>query len=133
MSASRGSIEPDRAPPLAVPLRHLLVALGFLLAGGVVGALEDAGVLPGRERLAHVHLLLAGWMCVTVAGAMTQFVPVWSGLDLHSRRLATVQLWLLAPGPAGFAAAFLTGRYRLLPVVGVNAARRTRGSPASTA
>jgi len=43
-------------------------------------------------------------------GAMTQFVPVWSGVRLHSRRLATVQLWLVAGGLVGFVAGLFAGR-----------------------
>ncbi|MEF8856482.1 MAG: hypothetical protein V5A16_03575, partial [Haloplanus sp.] len=52
------------------------------------------------------------------AGAMTQFVPVWSGTALHSRRLARAQLWLVAGGLVGFAAALLTDWLAVLPLFG---------------
>jgi uncharacterized membrane protein (DUF485 family) len=55
---------------------------------------------------------------VTIMGAMTQFVPVWSGVDLHSRRLATLQLWLVAVGLTGFVGALLWPALDLLPVFG---------------
>jgi len=109
MSAIPGNLDTGQQPPMTVPLRHFFVALGFLLAGiGLgIGLLVDA--VPGGGRIAHVHLLLAGWVCVTIMGAMTQFVPVWSGTNLHSRRLAGLQLALVTAGLTGFALAFLSG------------------------
>jgi len=35
-------------------------------------------------------------------GEMTQFVPVWSGATLYSRRLASAQLTLVVVGLTGF-------------------------------
>ncbi|WP_225335577.1 hypothetical protein [Halomicrobium urmianum] len=115
MGAIPADVDAEQGPPTAVPLAHFLAALGFLLAGAVVLVAGPAG---RTGYLAAVHLLLAGWVCVTIMGAMTQFVPVWSGVGLHSRRLAVWQLWLAAPGFAGIAAAFLTGRLALAPVAG---------------
>lgn len=62
---------------MTVSLRHFLVALVFLLAGVVIGTATAADVGPGWTTLAHVHLLLVGWVCLTIMGAMTQFIPVW--------------------------------------------------------
>jgi hypothetical protein len=111
-------VDVDRGPPLSVPLRHFVAALGFLLVGAALGVADAFGVVPGLARLAHVHLLLVGFVCLTIAGAMTQFVPVWSGTSLHSRRLARAQLWLVGVGLVGFVAGLLTGRPILLPVFG---------------
>ncbi|RQG94929.1 hypothetical protein [Natrarchaeobius chitinivorans] len=119
MGAILGNIDADQSPPLTVPLRHFLVGIGFLLVGAVVGPLSAIGVFSATLSLAHVHLLLAGWVCVTIMGAMTQFVPVWSAVELHSRRLAKTQLWIVTVGLAVFAIALLTGTYRWLPVGGV--------------
>jgi len=107
MSAIPGGVDTEQQPPMTVPLRHFLVGLGFLLAGLLVGLGQVGGVVPGRAALAHVHLLLVGWVCLTILGAMTQFVPVWSGVTLHSRRLATLQLVLVALGLAGFVVALV--------------------------
>jgi len=107
MGAIPGSIETDQGPPMTVPLRHFVVGLAFLFAGAAVALGVAVGVVPGFAGLSHVHLLLAGWVCVTIMGAMTQFVPVWSGVTLHSRRLANVQLTLVAVGLVGFAASLL--------------------------
>jgi len=118
MSVVPGDIETGQQPPMTIPLRHFLVGLGFLLLGGLVGVGTETGILVGGSTLAHVHLLLAGWVCVTIMGAMTQFVPVWSGVALYSRRLSAIQLWLVAAGLLGFAAGTLTGWLALLPLFG---------------
>ncbi|MFB6096007.1 MAG: hypothetical protein ABEJ74_01300 [Haloferacaceae archaeon] len=118
MAVVPNDLETDRQPPMTIPLRHFVVALAFLAAGGLLGVGVATGAASGLATLAHVHLLLAGWVCITIMGAMTQFVPVWSAVALHSRRLAAVQLWLVAGGLAGFATALLGGWVVLLPVFG---------------
>jgi hypothetical protein len=118
MGAIPGGIETDQQPPMTIPLRHFLVGIGFLLGGVVIGVGVASGVGTGFSSLVHVHLLLVGWVCVTIMGAMTQFVPVWSGVSLHSRRLASLQLLLVVAGLVGFAGALLFGRLSWLPVFG---------------
>jgi hypothetical protein len=119
MSAIPADIDTESGPPTAVPLGHFVVGLLFLLAGVAVLLVGP----PGRwATLGAVHLLLAGWVCVTIMGAMTQFVPVWSGVALHSRALAVRQLQVVTVGLAGLAGAFLTGRLGLAPVAGAVAA-----------
>jgi len=109
MSAIPGAVETDRQPPMTVPLRYFVIGLAFLVAGGAVGVLSATGVVSGVTRLAHVHLLVVGWVCVTILGAMTQFIPVWSNVALHSRRLATAALWFVTVGVAGIAWSFAAG------------------------
>ena len=118
MGVIPGGVDPGNQPPMTVPLRHFVVGLGFLLAGTVLGTGLIAGWGPGLGRPVHVHLLLVGWVCITIMGAMTQFVPVWSGVTLHSRRLATLQLGLVVVGLIGFAGAFLLGELGLLVAFG---------------
>jgi len=118
MSAIPGDVDADRQPPMTVPLRHFLVASAFLPLGAVAGVAAVTDFRLGLLSLAHAHLLLVGWVCLTIAGAMTQFVPVWSGVDLHSTRLPAVQLPLIAGGLVGFAASLLAGRLAFLPVFG---------------
>ena len=108
MGAIPGSVDTAQQPPMTVPLRHFVIGLGFLVSGSLLGIGIAVDVVPGLGRLAHVHLLLAGWVCVTIMGAMTQFVPVWSGASLHSRRLANLQLGLVAVGLVGFVSAFVS-------------------------
>jgi cbb3-type cytochrome oxidase subunit 1 len=83
---------------MTVPLRYFLVGFAFLLAGGAVGLARVLGGAPGFAELAHVHLLLVGWVCLTIMGATTQFAPVWSNVPLHSRRLANATLVFVVVG-----------------------------------
>ena len=118
MNAILGRVDTDAGPPTVLPLRHFVVALGFLLAGGVVALLDPLGVVVGRSPVAAVHLLVAGGVCLTILGAMTQFVPVWSGVSLFSRRLARLQLPLVAGGLLGVATSFLLVVPAWLPLAG---------------
>ena len=118
MSHVPGAVDTEYQPPMAIPLAHFVVGIGFLLAGLAIGLLVSLGTVQGFARLAHIHLFLVGWVCVTIMGAMTQFIPVWSGVRLHSRRLAVLQLGLATVGLAGFASALLTSTISVLPVAG---------------
>lgn len=113
-----GGLTTATRPPTTIPLRHVLVALVFLLAGAVLGVARIRyGPAAGSAfgGIAVAHLLLVGWVTLTIIGAMTQFVPVWSGVGLRSKRLATAQLLLVSVGVAGFAGALWVGR----PVAGI--------------
>ncbi|WP_245852898.1 heme-copper oxidase family protein [Natrinema ejinorense] len=116
MNGIPGGLRTDQQPPMVIPLRHFLLALGFLAVGIGGGTVMAVTTLPGRPGLAHLHVLLVGWIAVTIMGAMTQFVPVWSGVTIYSRRVAVAQLWLVTVGLAGFGAALLAGALEWLPV-----------------
>ncbi|MFB6083277.1 MAG: hypothetical protein ABEJ94_03410 [Halorientalis sp.] len=118
MSVVPGDIDTGQGPPMTLPLRHFVVAVGFLVVATGLAVADAVGSLPGLAGIAHVHLLLAGWVCITIMGAMTQFVPVWSGVALHSRRLAGIQLWLVAAGVLGMAGSFLLGALPWVHVFG---------------
>ncbi|WP_089699357.1 heme-copper oxidase family protein [Halogranum gelatinilyticum] len=118
MSFAPTGVETDYQPPMALPLRHFVVGLVSLVVAGVVGVAVALGVDSALLPLAGLHLLLVGWVGVTIMGAMTQFVPVWSGTQLHSRRLAALQLWLVAGGLAGFVISLTTGTFAALSVFG---------------
>ncbi|ELZ84857.1 hypothetical protein C453_12601 [Haloferax elongans ATCC BAA-1513] len=125
MSAILAEVDTDGGPPIAIPFHHFAVATVFLLAGlGLGGISVFGGQLPivGRPlvfaHVAQVHALLVGWVCLTIMGAMTQFIPVWSSVDLHSRRLAYVALGLVSVGVAGLVAGFSTVGFTLLAVSG---------------
>jgi cbb3-type cytochrome oxidase subunit 1 len=118
MSAIPADVDAGQQPPMTVPLRHFLVANCFLLLGVLAGLGVALDRPFGLLSLAHAHLLLVGWVCLTIMGAMTQFVPVWSGVELHSTRLAAAELWLVVAGLLGFAGSLLAGELILLPGFG---------------
>ncbi len=121
MAGVPGEIDEEAGPPSHVPLLHFVVALAFLAAGTVLGVSSVVEVGPASD-IAHVHALLAGWICITIMGAMTQFVPVWSDATLHSRFLARLQLSLVTVGVAGMVAAASLERFDWFYLPGVVAA-----------
>ncbi|SDQ52979.1 hypothetical protein [Natronobacterium texcoconense] len=116
MNQIPGGLRTDQQPPMAIPLRHFVLALVFLVVGVGGGTVMAVGTLPGLAEIAHVHVLLLGWIGLTIMGAMTQFVPVWSGVTIHSRRLAVAQLWLVVVGLAAFVPLLLVGDLAWLPL-----------------
>jgi hypothetical protein len=119
MAAIPDGIETDTTPPLTVPLRHFLVGIVLLVGAAALWTLSALDAAPAMAGVATRHLLVAGWVCITIMGAMTQFVPVWAGVTLHSDRLAVAQLWLFTAGIVGVVGHFLTGALASLPYVAV--------------
>ncbi|MCU4716946.1 hypothetical protein [Halapricum hydrolyticum] len=117
MQQLSGDLDTDSQPPLAIPVAHFVVGVAILLLGGAIAGLGS--FVPGIDPAGagSLHLLLAGWIGLTIMGAMTQFVPVWSGTSLHSRQLSVASLWLVALGVAGLVAGFLF-EYAWLPIGG---------------
>lgn len=117
MQPSTSDLDTDQQPPLSLPFAHFLSGAALLLIGGGVAGLGPL-VLPIRaSSVGTLHLLLAGWLGLTIMGAMIQFVPVWSGTNLYSERLSLVSLWLVLLGVAGIVAVFLIGSYTWFPLV----------------
>lgn len=117
MTTPSSELRLDQGPPVAIPLCHFVVALGFLLLAGFGGVVRSFISFPGLDGVAYLHTLFLGWIVLTIMGAMTQFVPVWSGVRIHSHRLAVVQLWFVTGGLVGFVAVLLAGRFVYLPLV----------------
>jgi len=115
MQQLSGDLDTDSQPPLAVPFAHFVIGVAILLIGGAIAGLGS--FVPGIDPAGagSLHLLLAGWIGLTIMGAMTQFVPVWSGTSLYSRRLSVASLWLVTLGVAGLVAGFLF-EYAWLPI-----------------
>jgi hypothetical protein len=110
-------VETERGPPLAVTLQHVVLAVALALAGQLLSAATVGGSV-GLSDIAVNHLFLAGFVGVTIMGAMTQFVPVWSGVALHSQRLGALQAPLVAAGLVGFVASMVAAELSLLHVAG---------------
>lgn len=111
MNGLPSDLDADRQPPLSIPFAHFVLGGVVLLVGGAIAGVGSL-VAPIRPAGAGtLHLLLAGWVALTIMGAMTQFVPVWSGTKLYSRRLSVVSLWLVTVGVVALFLAFVTRAY----------------------
>lgn len=82
------------APSVSLPLRFMLTGVGALLIAFVWMALQPA-VLAGYHYNQYVvavtHLVVLGFVCSVVMGAMYQLVPVVLETKLYSERLAKWQ------------------------------------------
>ncbi|MFC6823541.1 hypothetical protein [Halopelagius fulvigenes] len=83
-------VDTDSQPPMAIPLRHFLVGLGFLLAGVLVAAADAAGVASGLVGPARYHLLLAEWFALPGAVRLAGGVAFGVGVSLFVHNLASV-------------------------------------------
>lgn len=109
-------LDVDQQPPLALPFAHFLAGAVLLLLGGGIASLGPL-VLPIRASSAGtLHLLLAGWLGLTIMGAMYQFVPVWSGTRLYSERLSIGSLWLVVLGIVAVVGVFFSSAYGWFPL-----------------
>ena len=116
-----GSLATEHAPPLDLPLRFLLVALG----GFALLALVYPWHLPlllgsfyDPHLLTFVHVNTLGVIAATIFGASYQLVPVVLQTPLPSTRIARLSWWLYWPGLLAFLAGLSGGGPILLGVGG---------------
>ncbi|MBF0124589.1 MAG: hypothetical protein HQL60_04560 [Magnetococcales bacterium] len=81
----------DQAPPLHIPLRFFMTAPLFMLWAGIVllawpGEIWIAPLTP--LTVATFHLVVLGWITMTMFGAMYQMIPVLAGLPMPGLVLA---------------------------------------------
>ena len=117
MQPATSDLDTDRQPPLALPFAHFVTGALLLLVGGAIAGIGPLFLPISSGSVATLHLLLAGWLGLTIMGAMVQFVPVWSGTHLHSERLSRLSLWLVLLGVSGVVGVFLTRAYAWFPAV----------------
>ncbi|MFQ3295127.1 MAG: hypothetical protein ACI9YT_002944 [Halobacteriales archaeon] len=115
MNGLPSDLDADRQPPLSIPFAHFVLGGAVLLVGGGIVGIGSLVAPIHPAGAGTLHLLLAGWVGLTIMGAMTQFVPVWSGTRLHSRRLSVASLWLVTLGVIGLFLAFVFHAYDWLP------------------
>src|SRR5262249_25592999 len=82
------------APSVSLPLSFILTGL-MALAVGLVWLVAQPSLLTtyhyNQNIIALTHLLVLGWLCSVVMGAMYQLVPVALETRLYSERLAKWQ------------------------------------------
>ena len=92
--ASRPLVSAPHAPSVFLPMRFFVVALLALFAA-VALLVQRPNVLTTYHYNQHIiaitHLLVLGWVCSVVMGAVYQLVPVALETRLHSERMAKWQ------------------------------------------
>ena len=97
------------------------LALIALLGGLAIGVAMAFRLMPeyyAHARLLHLHLILMGFVTLTMIGATHRLLPIILNTELYSPRFARLVMGLL---PAGFAiliGGFITSSLRLELVIG---------------
>jgi len=92
------------SPDMSLPLRFILTGvLSLFVAVGWLVARPDilASYHYNQYVIAMTHLVVLGWVCTVVMGAMYQLVPVALETKLHSERMAKWQFVFHLVGFAG--------------------------------
>ncbi|MBF0111023.1 MAG: hypothetical protein HQL76_17805 [Magnetococcales bacterium] len=98
---STGGLHIDQAPPLNLPFRFFATAPLFLFMAAVSLVFHGSDLLItplAPETIATVHLVVLGWICMVMFGAMYQMIPVLAGLPVPWPRLAPWVHGLLTMG-----------------------------------
>lgn len=99
------------APSVSLPLSFILTGLAALVTGFVWLATQPTLLTTyhyNQNIIALTHLLVLGWICSVVMGAMYQLVPVALETKLYSERLARWQFALHVIGFVGMVWMFKT-------------------------
>lgn len=80
----------------------LFVSIGLVygLLGGLLMLvwLFDPALLPGNVPRIHGHMMMLGFVLMTIYGVGLHVIPRFGGYPLRSERLASVQFWLANAG-----------------------------------
>src|SRR3954453_13591496 len=93
-------------------------SLAWLALGVTLGVAMAARPVWTIYRLAHVHMVLLGFVTMMIFGVAYHVIPRFAGFPLHSRRAATLHWWISNVGLGGMVIGFVL---------------RARGLPAGTA
>ncbi len=113
-----GSLSPEQAPPISVPLRFFIVAPVFLALAAVL--LATAGGNPFAElrspaQIAATHHVTLGFMAMVMLGATQQMLPVVIGSPMPSSGWVAWFTFLpLIAGALSLSAGFVLDRPALL-------------------
>lgn len=105
---------------LTLSLKFFSAALLYYLAAVAFGLLITLGVWwGGRPISIHAHLAGAGFISLTIVGAMYQMVPMLALKELRGEGLGRWVFYLLNAGVLGIMAGFWTGAYGYVALAGV--------------
>ena len=79
---------------------YVTIGLVYGLLGGLlmVVRLLDPTLVPGNVPRMHAHMMLLGFVLMTVYGVALHVLPRFGGYPLRSERIASVQFWLANAG-----------------------------------
>jgi hypothetical protein len=81
---------------------RLYVTIGLIygLLGGLLMLvrLADPALIPGNLPRVHAHMMLLGFVLMTIYGVGLHVLPRFGGYPLRSERVATIQFWLANGG-----------------------------------
>lgn len=79
---------------------YVTIGLVYGLLGGLlmVVRLLDPTLVPGNVPRVHAHMMLLGFVLMTVYGVALHVLPRFGGYPLRSERLASAQFWLANAG-----------------------------------
>lgn len=81
-------------------------SLAWLAAGVTLGVVMAAHPAWSGFRIAHEHMNLLGFVAMMIYGVAYHVIPRFTGVPLHSRRMAGVHVWVANTGLATMVAGF---------------------------
>jgi hypothetical protein len=85
----------------------LKASLAWLAIGVTLGLAMAAHPVWTIYRLAHVHMMLLGFVTMMIYGVAYHVIPRFTGFPLHSRSAATWNWWIANAGLASMVAGFV--------------------------
>ena len=102
-------IRPQRSPEIGLPLRYLATGMVAWLVAAVAVPLLAVHLISGFDDpkvFALTHLVVLGWVTMTLMGVLYQLFPVALRASLAAPRLARWNYLVYAGGVAGFVPSF---------------------------
>jgi cbb3-type cytochrome oxidase subunit 1 len=84
----------------------LKASLAWLVLGVTLGVAMAAHPVWTVYRLAHIHMVLLGFVTMMIYGVAYHVIPRFAGHPLRSRRVAVAHWWISNLGLAGMACGF---------------------------
>lgn len=97
------------------------LSLLTLFGGFAVAIVMALGLVPeyfAHARLLHLHLILLGFVTVTLVGLLNRLLPIVLKTSLYSPFLARLTMWIIPSGFAVLLGGFVTSSLRLELAVG---------------
>ena len=90
--------------------RFVAIALAYGVPGGLLMLVHliSPGLVPGNVLRIHAHMMLLGFVLMTIYGVGLHVIPRFGGYPLRSERLANIQFWLANAGLPLMIAGWLT-------------------------